>query len=385
MIKSFVDKGKYITLSELMSLNVFCQLLPGATASQTVSLLGYRQGGIRLAILTLLIWMFPAVVMMAALSFLLTSHSQVLTHQFRFIQPMALAFLAFASFKSYALIDQRVKWGIVIISSFSTFLLFSTPWVFPIVLFIGGILGFFLFRSEKPIHSIFSKKLRFTPLVLFAILFLLAGYLSETARKDSWEYRRPFNLFENMYRFGAIVFGGADVLIPVMYNQYVVRPESATIKRNNNDVIAVQQNDFLSAAGVVRALPGPAYSISAFIGGIAMNDRGWSYQLLGCFIAVVAIFTPSFLLSIFFFPFWESIQHYRGAGAIMLGINAAVVGIMTASIFYLFRDTAIPFLVKPLSDIILFCIVFISTVFLLYRSKISPPIIAVGCFLLGFL
>lgn len=133
----------------------------------------------------------------------------------------------------------------------------------------------------------------------FCHSFLLAGFLSETARKQSWENRIPYNVFENMYRFGSIVFGGADVLIPVMYNQYVVRPTTERIKRTNKDVISVDRDVFLSASGVVRAIPGPAFSISAFIGGMAMSNRGWGYQLLGCFLAATAIFLPSFLLVIF--------------------------------------------------------------------------------------
>jgi chromate transporter len=188
-----------------------------------------------------------------------------------------------------------------------------------------------------------------------------------------------------MYRFGSIVFGGSDVLIPVMYNQYVVRPETDRIKRTNQDVISIDREIFLSASGVVRALPGPAFSISAFVGGMAMNDRGWGYQLLGCFLAATGIFLPTFLLVIFFYPFWENIQQFSRVQNIMVGVNAAVVGIMSASIIYLFKDTVIPFVDKPLLDTILFFSVFFTTLFLLFYTRFSAPLIAVGCLLLGLL
>jgi chromate transporter len=116
-----------------------------------------------------------------------------------------------------------------------------------------------------------------------------------------------------------------------------------------------------------------------------MNDRGWGYQLLGCFLAATGIFLPTFLLVIFFYPFWENIQQYNRVQNIMIGVNAAVVGIMTASIIYLFKDTVIPFVDKPLLDTMLFFSVFFTTLFLLYYTKISAPLIAVGCLLLGFL
>jgi chromate transporter len=188
-----------------------------------------------------------------------------------------------------------------------------------------------------------------------------------------------------MYRFGSIVFGGADVLIPVMYNQYVVRPTTDRIKRTNKDAISIDRDVFLSASGVVRAIPGPAFSISAFIGGMAMSDRGWVYQMLGCFLAATGIFLPTFLLVIFFYPFWENIQQFNRVQQVMAGVNAAVVGIMTASIIYLFKDTVITFVNKPLLDTVLFLSVFFTTFFLLYHTRVSAPLIALGCLLLGFL
>ena len=384
MIKSFVEKHGYISLKDLVNINAFCQLMPGATATQTISLIGYRQGGVFVAMITLLIWTTPAVLFMSALSFVFSSNNLRLLQHLRFIQPMALGFLAFASIKTYAMIDTKFKWFIVFVSSIVTYLLFKTPWVFPIVLCFGGIMGYTIKSGSSLSHSV-AKRLRFFPIILFASIFLLAGFLSETARKQSWENRTPYNVFENMYRFGSIVFGGADVLIPVMYNQYVVRPETKRIKRTNKDVISIDRDMFLSASGVVRAIPGPAFSISAFIGGMSMSDRGWGYQVLGCFLAATGIFLPTFLLVIFFYPFWENIQQYSRVQNIMSGVNAAVVGIMTASIIYLFKDTVVPLVDKSQMDIILFFSVFFTTFFLLYHTRVSAPLIALGSLLLGFL
>ena len=384
MIKSFVEKRPYISLNDLVNINAYCQLMPGATITQTVSLIGYRQGGVWVAMVSLLIWTTPAVILMSALSFVLSGKNLALLQHLRFIQPMALGFLAFASIKTYSMIDTKQKWFIVFVSSIVTYVLFKTPWVFPIVLVGGGIMGLTKRPMATSKHSL-TKRLRFFPAILFASLFLLSGYLSETARKQSWENRKPYNVFENMYRFGSIVFGGADVLIPVMYNQYVVRPATDRIKRTNKDVINIDRDVFLSASGVVRAIPGPAFSISAFIGGMAMSDRGWGYQILGCFLAATGIFLPTFLLVIFFYPFWENIQQFSKVQQIMTGVNAAVVGIMTASIIYLFMDTVIPFVDKPIIDTILFFSVFCTTFFLLYHTRIAAPLIALGCLLLGFL
>src|SRR6267154_2071881 len=70
MMKTFVHKRGDITEEELMDYNAFCQLLPGASSTQTLTLIGYKRGGIPLAVLTLIIWILPACIMMGALSFL---------------------------------------------------------------------------------------------------------------------------------------------------------------------------------------------------------------------------------------------------------------------------------------------------------------------------
>ena len=69
-----------------------------------------------------------------------------------------------------------------------------------------------------------SKNIRWYNLWLFISIFLIAGLLSEMSRKQEWDNRKAFNLFENFYRFGSIVFGGSDVLIPLIVDQYVARP-----------------------------------------------------------------------------------------------------------------------------------------------------------------
>src|SRR5690606_13321163 len=71
MMKTFVRQTPYITEQELIEYNAFCQLLPGASSTQTLTLIGYKLGGVPLAILTLIIWILPACTFMGALSFLL--------------------------------------------------------------------------------------------------------------------------------------------------------------------------------------------------------------------------------------------------------------------------------------------------------------------------
>src|ERR1700712_2826673 len=103
MMKTFVDRRRDITKEELMEYVAFCQLLPGATSTQTLTLIGYKRGGVPLAVLTLIIWILPACTLMSIFSFVVqyidTKHTGL--GFFKFIQPMAVGFLAFAAFRVY--------------------------------------------------------------------------------------------------------------------------------------------------------------------------------------------------------------------------------------------------------------------------------------------
>lgn len=383
MIKTFVDKRRDLTQKELLDINAFCQLLPGATTAQTITLIGYRRGGIQLALLTLLVWIFPAVTLMTALSFMVTGFDQNTLGAFQYIQPMALGFLAFAFTKTLRSVKGTAAWLILFLCAGLIYLFFKTPWIFPIVLIVGALLGFFLSKKASEQVPQKKRKLVWTPFILFVLFFLSAATLSEIARKNEWPNRTPFNLFENMYRFGTFVFGGTDVLIPVMYEQYVVRPQTDRIKTKNQNAIRIDARSYLTGAGFVRSVPGPSFSITAFVGGLSMKESGRWGQGLGAIIATVGVFLPSFLLSIFFYPFWEYLHRYNALERIMQGINAAVVGIMMASVFYLTRDTFFAFDQHPLMEKVLFFAVISATYLLLLFTRINAPLIALGCLLLG--
>ncbi|MFM1794281.1 MAG: hypothetical protein RL642_666 [Bacteroidota bacterium] len=385
MMNIFAEKRKDVSEKELMDIYAFCQLLPGATSTQTLTLIGYKRGGTTLALLTLIIWMIPAVFLMTALSlFIATTHSGVL-EVFRFLQPMALGFLAFAAFKTTKIVKTRTAKIIALLFGILTFLFFKTPWIFPAAMIFGSLCGLFIKKENESDVQHKKRNLNWTLLVLFVGFFITAASLSETARKENWNNRTPFNLFENMYRFGSFVFGGADVLIPVMYEQYVVRPGTKRIQSTNQNVIKIDREEFLTGAGFVRAIPGPAFSISSFIGASAMQSRGYGYQLLGALIATIGIFLPSFLIGVFLFPLWENLHRYSILQRLMNGLNATVVGIMLASIVYLTKDTIAPLQQQSLGNALMFFSVMAATYFLLTYTKVKAPLIALGCLVLGLI
>jgi len=158
------------------------------------------------------------------------------------------------------------------------------------------------------------------------------------------------------------------VLIPMMFEQYVIRAKTSYLSAGN----------FLTGAGMVQAFPGPVFAIASFVGGMVLKDMGPGYQLLGCLIGSVGIFLPSLLLVLFFFPVWNNLKKHVVVFRAMEGINAVVVGIMLAATILLFMSISSPYDMK---NIIALLITFV----LLYFTKVPTPLIVLIFLLAGWL
>ncbi len=369
MSKTFVEKRKDVTEPELLDFMSFCAMLPGPSSTQTITLIGYKRGGISLAILTLLIWILPAAFMMGALSFLIKyiDAQSIQTNLFKFIQPMAVGFLGYAAFKAMKLSIKNFATICIMISAFIVTSLLRSPWIFPILIFAGGMISNFSDKRIPDVH-LNKKPIKWINIFWFIFIFLIAGTLSEIARIQHWHNVRLFNLFENFYRFGSFVFGGGHALIPMMYEQFVIRPEHLQIGQY------MTPTQFLTGAGMVNAIPGPVFSICTFIGGMSMSSFGPTAQLTGTVVATIGVFLPSTLLLFFFFPIYQNLKQYTVIFRALEGIHAVVVGIMWASGFILFKSMSFDW-----TNIVVVLITFS----LLMYSKIPAPLIVVGWLLLG--
>lgn len=388
MFKSFVTQTPYVTKEELLEYNAFCQLLPGASSTQTLTLIGYKRGGVPLAVITLIIWILPASILMGGLSFLLhyIDKKALNVDIFKFIPPLAVGFLVYATIMTFQIsVKNTITWVIMGLAAIATYVFFKQPWIFPLLIVLGGVATNF---SKKRIPQIEQKpkKIKWWNFWLFGIIFLVAGFLSETARKNDWPNRSLINLFENTYRMGSLVFGGGQVLMPLMYEQFSVRPYA--VQDKDPEVIKIDKDDMYTGMGIVRAMPGPVFAISSFAGGMALKDHGNSpeertiLQITGCIIGTIAIFLPSALLVLFFFPIWHNMKKYAAVYRSLEGINAAVVGIMVAATFYLMKDIS---LLEVRVSSVLNAAVIAATFAILQYTRIPPPIIVIGCLILGYL
>ena len=356
-----VHKRGYLSEEELIELHALCQILPGPTSTQTITALGFRIGGPNLAYLTLLIWMLPAVTMMITAAIIIASlQARNISIDFtKYIQPMAVGFVTFAAYKiSSKVVKTRTAMGLMIIAAVVSYFV-KNPLMFPLILLFSGAVTALKFQAHPKEQD---KKL----VIDWRNFILWAAVFGTVALLGAITGNRFVLLFENFYRNGSLIFGGGQVLIPLLYTEFVEFKDF------------LSSEEFLSGFGIVQALPGPVFSFSAFIGALAMRDLGIFWQIVGGLVAAAGIFLPGTFLIYFVIRFWEQLKKYRVVKASLEGINAASSGLVIAAAFLLFQPIEQNANVVNIS-------VLVGTFIVLMFTRIPAPFIIIAGLIAGFI
>ncbi|HNP18153.1 MAG TPA: chromate efflux transporter [Fulvivirga sp.] len=346
-----VKKRGYLTEEDLIELNALCQILPGPTSTQTITALGFRIGGPNLAYLTLFIWMMPAVSIMTLAAITISNlQEQNISIDFtRYIQPMAVGFVAFAALKiGRKVIKTKLSVVLMILTAVISFF-YSSPYMFPVLLVLAGLISSLKYKSQ-PIEEKETIKIEWANFILWAGVFILAASLGGLTRA------LPVRLFENFYRNGSLIFGGGQVLIPFLYTEFVEFKHY------------LSSEEFLSGYAMMQSLPGPVFSFCAYVGSLAMREYGVVGEIIGALAASIGIFLPGAFLIFFVIRFWDGLKKYRRIKASLEGINAASAGMVVAAAILMFM---------PLEPNYLNFTVTIGTFLILTFTKIPAPVLII--------
>ncbi|MEY4279109.1 MAG: hypothetical protein RL377_1113, partial [Bacteroidota bacterium] len=140
---------------------------------------------------------------------------------------------------------------------------------------------------------------------------------------------------------------------------------------------------FLTGSGLVRAVPGPIFSVASYTGALALKDKGVSWQIMGAVVAALGIFLPSFLIVLFSFPIWQMLKKFAIFYRSLEGINAAVVGIMLGATIYLSKDFTLKISSANELTWLLSALVFFASTYLVFKQKIATHWMVLSIVLLG--
>ena len=156
------------------------------------------------------------------------------------------------------------------------------------------------------------------------------------------------------------MFGGGHVVLPLLQAEVV--PAGW-----------VSNEAFLAGYGAAQAVPGPLFTFAAFLGSsMTLAPSGWAGGLL----CLLAIFAPAFLLIIGALPFWEQLRRNARAQAALIGVNAAVVGLLLAALYQPVWTSAI----HAPQDLALAALALVA----LMLWKLPPWLVVLGCAMAGW-
>jgi len=352
-LERLVQKKKYLTEKALLEWMALCSFLPGPTSTQVITAIGLERGGRSLALLTLIVWALPVILFMSVVSMLPAMLGQEgLPQWLGFLAPLAAAFVGWAAWT----LGRKVTIDLLTFGlwshGFAVVMLADSPWAIPLAFVAGGGLAVFLDRETKPTEQSFSIRLAIPWAVLGLFIgFLFLGVIGSVYFGDSL-----FQTFERFYRYGYLVFGGGQVVVPLMQGELV---QSANL---------MSQDEFLAGFGLVQALPGPMFSFAAYAGGLCEQGGGWFRQFCGAIIGGWAIFLPGTLLLFFVYPFWGKLKSYPWAAKAQRGVNAVAGGLVAGVLVQILMNMSwVPELV----------LAFVLSLGLLLTRKVSAPLIVI--------
>ncbi len=319
---AFVKKLKWLdeqTYSETLAL---CQFLPGPASSQLGFAIGYMRAGIPGAFAAWIAFTLPSAAVMIGFGLGLLRFAP--EGNAPWLQGLKIAVVIVVAKAIWGmaqgLCPDRSRMTLAIVCA-AAMLLLGTVWAQVAVIVLGGIIGLILFRkmdggpSEEVAGAGLETRHQRASIVWLIVFFVLLFGLPFAAQ---YTERGDLAFFSGYYQAGSLVFGGGHVVLPLL-RDFVVPNGWMT------------DDTFMAGYGAAQAMPGPLFTISAFLGTVSVE--GPLSGVTGGIVALVAIFVPSWLLVLGALPIWQRLRGNAHFAAALRGANAAVVGILIAAFY----------------------------------------------------
>lgn len=317
--EAFVERRKWLTDKVYADIVALCQFLPGPASSQVGMSIGLYRAGYTGLLAAWAAFTLPSAILLVAFAYGASSLDDALGDGWLIgLKAAAVAVVAYAVLGMATKLAPDAKRATIAVGALAVVLL--VPGVLAQILAIvaAGIIGLLWLPSEKnePVEQDsfrvgVGKKVAIGSLLVFVALLIGLPLLSAATKNEA------VDLADTFYRTGSIVFGGGHVVLPLL--------EVETVQAG-----LVSADSFLAGYGAAQAVPGPLFTLSAYLG--AVTTAGPT-GITGAMIALIAIFLPSALLVIGALPFWEDLRRNRLARKALTGINAGVVGILAAALY----------------------------------------------------
>ncbi|MGE8540040.1 MAG: chromate efflux transporter [Acinetobacter sp.] len=357
----FIQKKQWLSEAEYARILALAQLLPGPTSSQAGIGIGYLIKGYSGAFAAWLGFSLPSALLMAMAAIAGQQYFQLLNSQsFHLIQLIVLAVICHAFWQMFQSFCSAFWQKLLMFCIAVLTLYFPISGAHIVLLSIAGLIGYFFecYRKRNicntlpaPAESSMARQQITQSLFWFSLFLLPFIFFAAlpSSMHGAWQ-----NAFQ-FYQSASMVFGGGHVVLPLMYQDFVLSQQ-------------ISAENFNAGYALAQLMPGPLFSFASYIGAF-LEISPWPW--LNAFIATAAIFLPSFLLMFAAMPCWSWLMQQQALRAAVTGMNAAVAGLLFAMILHMGHDYLLQF-----SDL---C--FVIALLCLLRTKLPIWLILIGGFM----
>ena len=313
----FVVRRKWLNEQTYADLVALCQFLPGPASSQIGIGIGLSKAGLPGAVAAWIAFTMPSAIALILFGYGVIEFGDVVgSGALHGLKVVAVAVVAQAVWTMARTLCPDAKRATLAVLTTICVLAVPSPFVQVGMIIVGGLVGWALLRADKPTDLVelgvrVKRSYAISALILFfaalvGLPLLVVAFPSQTMA-----------LVDSFFRSGSLVFGGGHVVLPLLQSE-VVPPGW------------VSNDAFLAGYGAAQAVPGPLFTFAAYLG---MVMTGEPNGIIGALICLLAIFASSFLLVIGAMPFWDSLRRVGAVQNALLGVNAAVVGLLLAALY----------------------------------------------------
>jgi chromate transporter len=315
--EEYVQTRRWLDEQTYADLVALCQFLPGPASSQVGIGIGSMRAGRLGGLAAWLGFTLPSAAALTLFAYGVDRYDVANAGWVHGLKIVAVAVVAQAVWgMSRQFCTDRVRATIAILAAL-TILAVPSAFAQLFVIAAAGVIGWRLFRDVTVAWPAHHHAVRLGPRFGIACWILFFGLLIGLPLLRLGDAGSGFDLFNRFYRVGSLVFGGGHVVLPLLQAQ-VVTPGWMT------------NNQFLAGYGAAQAVPGPLFTFSAYLGASRGPEPNGA---LGAAIGLAAIYVPSFLLIWGALPFWDALRAHHIFRSVLIGINAAVVGILLAALY----------------------------------------------------
>ncbi|MFC0270479.1 chromate transporter [Metabacillus herbersteinensis] len=311
--EEYVRRRKWMDEKSYVDLVALCQFLPGPASSQVGIGIGVMRGGVMGGIVAFLGFTMPSVIALILFALAVNEFDLGDSGWIKGLKIVAVAVVAHAILGMAQKLTPDIQRKSIALFAVVATLLWQTAFTQVGVILLSAFVGFLIFKQNKTEDASISKfpisrGFATICLALFFGLLIILPILREVTSL-SW-----IAMFDSFYRSGSLVFGGGHVVLPLLEQEFV--PAGW-----------LTEETFLAGYGAAQAVPGPLFTFAAYIGAVI---SGWQ----GGLIATIAIFLPAFLLILGTLPFWDVLRRNPKINGALMGVNAAVVGILISAFYH---------------------------------------------------